>query len=122
MASFFVSRVDTEADRRLDAAGGPALALLSHTDTVLADPAEWQRDPWSGDLVDGGNDVVSGRKQAGDHQVAEGVAVELAAFEAVLERRRRPSSAPPLERVEVPTGQAVGNRAATITKRPKLVY
>jgi acetylornithine deacetylase/succinyl-diaminopimelate desuccinylase-like protein len=32
---------------------GPSLCLLSHTDTVLADPAEWQRDPWSGDLVDG---------------------------------------------------------------------
>ena len=30
--------------------GGPRLALLSHTDTVLADPAEWQLDPWSGEL------------------------------------------------------------------------
>ena len=29
---------------------GPTLLLLSHTDTVLADPGEWQRDPWSGDL------------------------------------------------------------------------
>jgi acetylornithine deacetylase/succinyl-diaminopimelate desuccinylase-like protein len=35
------------------AADGPILGLLSHVDTVLADPAEWQRDPWSGDLVDG---------------------------------------------------------------------
>jgi acetylornithine deacetylase/succinyl-diaminopimelate desuccinylase-like protein len=34
-------------------AGGPRLALLSHTDTVLADPAEWQLDPWSGELRDG---------------------------------------------------------------------
>src|SRR4029453_13611734 len=33
--------------------GGPRLALLSHTDTVLADPAEWQVDPWSGELRDG---------------------------------------------------------------------
>jgi acetylornithine deacetylase/succinyl-diaminopimelate desuccinylase-like protein len=32
---------------------GPRLALLSHTDTVLADPAEWQVDPWSGELLDG---------------------------------------------------------------------
>ena len=32
---------------------GPTFALLSHTDTVLADPAEWQRDPWSGEIVDG---------------------------------------------------------------------
>ena len=32
---------------------GPSLALLSHTDVVLADPSEWQRGPFSGDLVDG---------------------------------------------------------------------
>jgi acetylornithine deacetylase/succinyl-diaminopimelate desuccinylase-like protein len=32
---------------------GPTLGLLSHVDTVLANAEEWQRDPWSGDLVDG---------------------------------------------------------------------
>jgi acetylornithine deacetylase/succinyl-diaminopimelate desuccinylase-like protein len=32
---------------------GPSLLLLSHTDTVLADPAEWAVDPWSGELRDG---------------------------------------------------------------------
>jgi acetylornithine deacetylase/succinyl-diaminopimelate desuccinylase-like protein len=32
---------------------GPSLLFLSHTDTVLADPAEWQVDPWSGELRDG---------------------------------------------------------------------
>jgi acetylornithine deacetylase/succinyl-diaminopimelate desuccinylase-like protein len=32
---------------------GPSLLLLSHTDTVLADPREWQLDPWSGELRDG---------------------------------------------------------------------
>jgi acetylornithine deacetylase/succinyl-diaminopimelate desuccinylase-like protein len=32
---------------------GPRLLLLSHTDTVLADPREWQLDPWSGELRDG---------------------------------------------------------------------
>ncbi len=37
---------------------GPSLALLSHTDVVLADPAEWQRDPFGGALVD---DEVWGR-------------------------------------------------------------
>jgi acetylornithine deacetylase/succinyl-diaminopimelate desuccinylase-like protein len=36
---------------RIEAGDGPTLALLSHTDTVLADPAEWERGPWSGDLV-----------------------------------------------------------------------
>jgi acetylornithine deacetylase/succinyl-diaminopimelate desuccinylase-like protein len=32
---------------------GRSLMLLSHTDTVLADPAEWTVDPWSGELRDG---------------------------------------------------------------------
>ncbi len=38
---------------RIPGRGGPSLLLLSHTDTVLADPAEWQVDPWSGELRDG---------------------------------------------------------------------
>jgi acetylornithine deacetylase/succinyl-diaminopimelate desuccinylase-like protein len=33
--------------------GGKSLLLLSHTDTVVADPAEWEVDPWSGKLRDG---------------------------------------------------------------------
>ena len=32
---------------------GPTLCFLGHVDTVLADAAEWQHDPWSGDVVDG---------------------------------------------------------------------
>ncbi|MHB1469137.1 MAG: M20/M25/M40 family metallo-hydrolase [Solirubrobacteraceae bacterium] len=32
---------------------GPTLALLGHTDTVLANAAEWRHDPWSGDVADG---------------------------------------------------------------------
>ncbi len=43
---------------RIPGGDGPSLAFLCHTDTVVADPAEWQRDPWSGDLVD---DEVWGR-------------------------------------------------------------
>lgn len=43
---------------RLRGGDGPSLAFLSHTDTVVAEPAEWQRDPWSGALVD---DHVWGR-------------------------------------------------------------
>ena len=39
---------------RIPGAGtGPRLVLLSHTDTVLADPAEWELDPWSGELREG---------------------------------------------------------------------
>ena len=29
-------------------AEGPVLGYLSHVDTVLADPADWRHDPWSG--------------------------------------------------------------------------
>jgi acetylornithine deacetylase/succinyl-diaminopimelate desuccinylase-like protein len=41
-----VARIPGSAD-------GPRLLLLSHTDTVLADPQEWALDPWSGELRDG---------------------------------------------------------------------
>ena len=32
---------------------GPSLLLLSHTDTVPADPGEWLANPWSGEIRDG---------------------------------------------------------------------
>jgi acetylornithine deacetylase/succinyl-diaminopimelate desuccinylase-like protein len=32
---------------------GATLCYLGHVDTVLADPAAWSHDPWSGDLSDG---------------------------------------------------------------------
>jgi acetylornithine deacetylase/succinyl-diaminopimelate desuccinylase-like protein len=35
------------------ASDGPTLTYLSHVDTVRADPGEWTRDPWCGDLEDG---------------------------------------------------------------------
>jgi acetylornithine deacetylase/succinyl-diaminopimelate desuccinylase-like protein len=37
----------------LNGGSGPTLGLLSHVDTVLATPEEWEHDPWSGDLADG---------------------------------------------------------------------
>jgi acetylornithine deacetylase/succinyl-diaminopimelate desuccinylase-like protein len=43
---------------RIPGRGGSRLLLLSHTDTVLADAAEWQVDPWSGELLE---DHVWGR-------------------------------------------------------------
>jgi acetylornithine deacetylase/succinyl-diaminopimelate desuccinylase-like protein len=43
---------------RIPGRAGARLLLLSHTDTVLADSAEWQVDPWSGELRD---DQVWGR-------------------------------------------------------------
>jgi acetylornithine deacetylase/succinyl-diaminopimelate desuccinylase-like protein len=41
-----VARIPGRAD-------GPRLMLLSHTDVVLADPAEWTVPPFSGELIDG---------------------------------------------------------------------
>ena len=38
---------------RLRGGDGPTLALLSHIDVVLADPKEWERDPFGGELVGG---------------------------------------------------------------------
>ncbi len=38
---------------RIPGGGGPSLLLLSHTDVVLADPAEWSVPPFSGELRDG---------------------------------------------------------------------
>jgi acetylornithine deacetylase/succinyl-diaminopimelate desuccinylase-like protein len=32
---------------------GPTLCFLGHVDTVLADPEDWEHDPWSGDVIDG---------------------------------------------------------------------
>ena len=32
---------------------GPVLGYLGHVDTVLADPGDWTRDPWSGEVHDG---------------------------------------------------------------------
>jgi acetylornithine deacetylase/succinyl-diaminopimelate desuccinylase-like protein len=43
---------------RIPGGDGPRLLLLSHTDTVVADPTEWSVDPWSGELRD---DQVWGR-------------------------------------------------------------
>lgn len=53
--SRFVAKTPDRANlvARLEGGDGPGLVLLAHTDTVLADAAEWARDPWSGDLVDG---------------------------------------------------------------------
>ena len=62
---------------RLRGGDGPSLMFLSHTDTVLADPEEWDRDPWSGDLVD---DEVWGRGALDMKDQAAGSAVALASL------------------------------------------
>ncbi|HSD79606.1 MAG TPA: M20/M25/M40 family metallo-hydrolase, partial [Solirubrobacteraceae bacterium] len=78
-ASFDVRLVGRTAERpnlvaRLRGAReGPVLALISHVDTVLADPAEWRRDPWSGEVVDGflwGRGAVDMKSQTAAEVVA----------------------------------------------------
>ena len=70
---------------RIEGGDGPSLAFLSHTDTVLADPAEWDRDPWSGDLVDG---EVWGR---GALDMKGQVAASAVAFASLAREGFRPS-------------------------------
>ena len=67
-------------------ADGPVLCLLGHVDTVLAHPAEWEVDPWSGELRDG---CVWGR---GALDMKSQVAAEVAAACALAEAGWRPAS------------------------------
>jgi acetylornithine deacetylase/succinyl-diaminopimelate desuccinylase-like protein len=64
---------------------GPTLCLLSHVDTVLADAGEWQRDPWSGDVVDG---VLWGR---GAQDMKSQTAAEVTAALALARSGWRPA-------------------------------
>jgi acetylornithine deacetylase/succinyl-diaminopimelate desuccinylase-like protein len=55
VASELYAKVPERANlvARLPGRRGPSLLLLSHTDTVVADPSEWEVDPWAGELRDG---------------------------------------------------------------------
>jgi acetylornithine deacetylase/succinyl-diaminopimelate desuccinylase-like protein len=71
---------------RLTGAGeGPTLCYLGHVDTVLADPAEWRHDPWSGDLADG---FLWGR---GALDMKSQVAAEIAAAASLARSGWRPA-------------------------------
>jgi acetylornithine deacetylase/succinyl-diaminopimelate desuccinylase-like protein len=63
---------------------GPSLLFLSHTDVVLADASEWQRDPFGGELVDG---EVWGR---GALDMKGQVAAEAVAFASLAREGFRP--------------------------------
>jgi acetylornithine deacetylase/succinyl-diaminopimelate desuccinylase-like protein len=65
---------------------GPTLCLLAHVDTVLAHPADWSVDPWSGELRDG---CVWGR---GALDMKSQVAAEAAAAIALVEGGWRPEA------------------------------
>jgi acetylornithine deacetylase/succinyl-diaminopimelate desuccinylase-like protein len=64
---------------------GPALAMISHVDTVPADPGEWTRDPWAGDLEGG---YVWGR---GALDMKDQVSAESAACAALGREGWRPA-------------------------------
>src|SRR5580700_3861263 len=52
---------------------GPTLCFLGHVDTVLAEPSEWRRGPWSGDVVDGflwGRGAIDMKSQVAAEAVA----------------------------------------------------
>lgn len=83
-----LSKVDDRPNlvaRLRGAKPGPNLALISHVDTVPADPGEWSRDPWSGDLVDG---YIWGR---GALDMKDQVAAEVAACLSLAESGWRPA-------------------------------
>jgi acetylornithine deacetylase/succinyl-diaminopimelate desuccinylase-like protein len=64
---------------------GPTLCYLGHVDTVLADPAEWTHDPWSGDVADG---CMWGR---GALDMKSQVAAEIAAAASLARSGWRPA-------------------------------
>jgi acetylornithine deacetylase/succinyl-diaminopimelate desuccinylase-like protein len=98
------------------AADGPVLGLLSHVDTVLADPAEWQRDPWSGDLVDG---EIWGR---GAQDMKSQTAAEVAAALDLAESGWRPAHGDLLVIVVVDEENGGGEGAIWLTEHhPELV-
>jgi acetylornithine deacetylase/succinyl-diaminopimelate desuccinylase-like protein len=68
------------------APAGPTLCYLGHVDTVLADPAEWTHDPWSGDIEDG---FLWGR---GALDMKSQVAAEIAAAASLARSGWRPAA------------------------------
>jgi acetylornithine deacetylase/succinyl-diaminopimelate desuccinylase-like protein len=52
---------------------GPTMVYLAHVDTVLANPEDWEHDPWSGEIVDGylwGRGTIDMKNQAAAEAVA----------------------------------------------------
>ena len=67
-------------------ADGPTLTLLGHVDTVRADPEEWSRDPWGGEVAE---EQVWGR---GALDMKGQVAAEVAAAAALGSSGWRPAA------------------------------
>ena len=90
---------------------GPTLCYLGHVDTVLADPADWTHDPWSGDVHDG---YVWGR---GALDMKSQVAAEIAGAAALARSGWRPANGELLivAVVDEETGGALGAQWITQT-------
>jgi acetylornithine deacetylase/succinyl-diaminopimelate desuccinylase-like protein len=86
------------------ASRGLTLCYLGHVDTVLADPAEWTRDPWSGELAEG---CVWGR---GAIDMKSQLAAEIAAAAGLARAGWRPANGELLivALVDEETGGALG--------------
>ena len=69
------------------------MVYLGHVDTVLANPSEWQHDPWSGDVADG---FLWGR---GALDMKSQVAAEAVAAATLARGGWRPKSRLPQARV-----------------------
>src|ERR1035437_755076 len=73
------------ADGAASASEGPTLCYLGHVDTVLANPEEWTRDPWSGEIAEG---FLWGR---GALDMKSQVAAEIAAAASLARSGWRPA-------------------------------
>ena len=95
---------------------GPTLCLLGHVDTVLANPAEWTHDPWSGDVADG---FLWGR---GALDMKSQVAAEVAAVVSLARSGWRPARGELLvcALVDEETGGALGAQWITETHPDKV--
>ncbi|HTZ85262.1 MAG TPA: M20/M25/M40 family metallo-hydrolase [Solirubrobacteraceae bacterium] len=95
---------------------GPTLCYLGHVDTVLANPAEWTHDPWSGDVADG---FMWGR---GALDMKSQVAAEIAAAAALARSGWRPARGELLivAVVDEETGGALGAEWITKTHPEKV--
>ncbi|PTL59340.1 M20/M25/M40 family metallo-hydrolase [Paraconexibacter algicola] len=97
---------------------GPTLCLLSHMDTVLANPAEWQRDPWSGDVDEDG--MLWGR---GALDMKSQTAAEVTAAVALARSGWRPARG--TLKVVVVVDEEVGGAEGAVwicEHHPELVY
>lgn len=95
---------------------GPVLCYLGHVDTVLANPAEWAHDPWSGEIVDG---FLWGR---GALDMKSQVAAEIAAAASLARSGWRPRHGELLIAavVDEETGGALGAEWITKTHPEKV--